>query len=164
MGVGLITTALKRNVAQAADVQAAVTSMKRLNRQAASAAQQANAHAVTDITGFGLLGHACEMALAGKVTFQFDFDALPWLAGAFEYAQADVFPGGTAVNQQHFARWVTFAESISPMMQKMLWTPETSGGLLVALASDAAATYQALCPAAIVVGQVVAGNGAIEVM
>jgi selenide,water dikinase len=164
LGVGLITTALKRSVAKDAHVKAAVTSMKLLNRQAAVAAQQANAHAVTDITGFGLLGHAHEMALAGHVNFQFDFDRLPWLAGAFTYAQADVFPGGTAVNRQYFAPWVTFAEAISPLMQKMLWTPETSGGLLVALAPDAVATYQTHCPAAVVVGQVVAGNGAIEVV
>jgi len=164
LGVGLVTTALKRDIAQEAHVQAAVDSMKRLNRQAALAAEQANAHAVTDITGFGLLGHACEMALAGGVNFQFNFNALPWLAGAFAYAHADIFPGGTALNSQHFAPWVTFGAGISPMQQQMLWTPETSGGLLVALAPDAVATFQAHCPAAVVVGQVVAGPGALEVV
>ena len=118
---------------------------------------------MTDITGFGLLGHACEMAQAGKVNFRFAIDRLAWLPGAIEYGQADIFPGGTAVNRQHFAPSVTFADSVNPVLQNLLWTPETSGGLLVALAAETVATYQAHCPSAIIVGEVVAGNGSLEV-
>lgn len=164
LGVGVVTTALKRGVAKDAHVQRAVASMKTLNRQAAEAAQRAHARAVTDITGFGLLGHAHEMAHAGQVDFRFYCDRLPWLPGAIDYGEEGIFPGGTVDNRQHFAPWVTFADDINPVMQNMLWTPETSGGLLVALASEAVETYQAHCPAAVVVGEVFAGSGSIAVV
>lgn len=163
LGVGVITTALKRGVAQPDHVQTAVTSMKTLNRQAAEAAQLSQAHAMTDITGFGLLGHAREMAQAGQVTFRFSLETLPWLPGTLDYGQADIFPGGTAVNRQYFASWVTFADTVSPVLQNLLWTPETSGGLLVALAPDAVAIFQAHCPNAVVIGEVVEGNGTLAV-
>lgn len=163
LGVGVITTALKRGVAQPAHVQAAVASMKTLNRQAAEAAQHAQAHAMTDVTGFGLLGHAREMALAGQVTMRFALDRLPWLPGAVDYGQAEIFPGGTGVNQQYFAPWVTFGATVSPVLQKLLWTPETSGGLLVAVDPTAVASFQAHCPGAVVVGEVVEGDGRLEV-
>lgn len=164
LGAGLVTTALKNGLAEEAHVQAAVASMKTLNRKAAEAADLADSRAVTDITGFGLLGHAHEMAEQGHVAFRFSFDALPWLPGAAECAQAAGFPGGTLLNRQHFAPWVTFTEDIDEIRQYMLWTPETSGGLLVALAPEALSTFQAHCPAAVVVGEVASGDGNIEVV
>lgn len=164
LGVGVITTALKRGVAQPTHVQAAVISMKMLNRQAAEAAQHAQAHAMTDVTGFGLLGHAREMAQAGQVTLRFALARLPWLPGTVDYGHADIFPGGTAVNRQYFAPWVTFATAVEPVYQNLLWTPETSGGLLVALAPDAVTSFQAKCPSSVVIGDVIEGNGAIEVL
>lgn len=164
LGVGVITTALKRGVAQPDHVQTAVASMKMLNRQAAEAAQRAQAHAMTDITGFGLLGHAHEMAQASQATFRFAADRLPWLPGTLAYGETEIFPGGTAVNRQYFAPWVTFAAAVTPLFQNLLWTPETSGGLLVALAAEAVADFQAGCPTAVVVGEVVAGHGTLEVV
>jgi selenide,water dikinase len=139
LGTGIITTALKHGITEDAHVQAAVASMKTLNRQAAEAARLAHGRAVTDITGFGLLGHAYEMAQLGRVDFRFSFDQLPWLPGAMVYGEEGTFPGGMGRNMDYFAPWVTFADGISPLMQCMLWTPETSGGLLVALAPAAAA-------------------------
>lgn len=162
LGVGVITTALKRGIAEAEHVATAVASMKTLNQQAATAAQIARAHALTDITGFGVLGHAWEMAKAGGVRFQFDSAQLPLLPGALAYAEAGAFPGGMGRNREYFAPNVHFGE-VSPLWQKLLWTPETSGGLLAAVAPERVADFVAACPAAVVVGRVVAGSAGITV-
>jgi selenide,water dikinase len=164
LGAGLITTALKRNIATDNDVDEAVRSMKRLNKKAARAAQKANSHAVTDVTGFGLLGHAHEMAHLGNVGFRFFVDQLPWLPGAVDYARADCFPGGTWRNQEYFEQWVTFGNNVSTMTQYMLWTPETSGGLLVAVAPDMETIFKKSYPVAIRIGEVIGGDGNIEIV
>jgi selenide, water dikinase len=164
LGAGLVTTALKGEKAKVVDVAAAVASMKRLNRGAAEAAEAAEAHAVTDITGFGLLGHAHEMAHLGLVNFRFEWDKLPWLPGVLTYAELGAFPGGMGRNRDYFAPWITFGPAISDLRQDILWTPETSGGLLAAVAPDKVAIFQAHCPSAVVVGEVLAGNGRILVV
>lgn len=161
LGVGLVTTALKRGITDEADVAAAVTSMRRLNRQAAAAALAAGATAMTDITGFGLLGHATEMARAGGVDFQLSAARLQWLPGALDYAQAGAFPGGMGNNYRHFHQWVTVAAAVPTLLQDMAYTPETSGGLLVALAPEQVAMFQQQCEQAFVVGEVVAGDGRV---
>ncbi len=163
LGVGVVTTALKQGITKQADVDTAVSSMKALNKAAAEAAQLANAQSMTDITGFGLLGHAHEMAHLGHVGFKIDFDKLPWLPGAIEYGKAGAFPGGMGRNLDYFQKWVTFGDNVSELMQYMLWTPETSGGLLVVVPADQVATYQAHCDTAVLIGEVIAGNGTIHV-
>ena len=163
LGVGVITTALKQGITNEADVATAVSSMKTLNKTAAQAAQLANAKSMTDITGFGLLGHAHEMAHLGNVGFQIDFDKLPWLPGAIHYGKAGAFPGGMGRNLDYFQKWVTFGDDVSELMQHMLWTPETSGGLLVVVAPEEVATYQAHCETAVLIGEVIAGNGTIHI-
>jgi selenide,water dikinase len=162
LGVGVVTTALKQGIARADDVAAAVASMKTLNRQAAQAAQAANAHSMTDITGFGLLGHAHEMAHLSLVDFRIDMDKLPWLPGAIGYGQAGAFPGGMARNLDYYSRWVTFGEGVSLLMQDMLWTPETSGGLLVAVAPEMGELFRKGCETAVVIGEVLEGSGYIK--
>jgi selenide,water dikinase len=163
LGVGVITTALKQGIAGAEHVATAVASMKALNKQAAVAAQAANAHSVTDITGFGLLGHAHEMAHLSHVDFHLYLDKLPWLPGAIAYGEAGAFPGGMGRNLDYFQRWVTFDEGVSQLMQDMLWTPETSGGLLVAVSPDQVETVRQQCHTAVVIGEVGEGNGRITV-
>ncbi len=163
LGTGIVTTALKQGVAASSDVQAAVNSMKKLNRQAAAAAQQAGVKSMTDITGFGLLGHAHEMAHLGRVRFRFFLHQLPWLPGARRYGQAGAFPGGAHRNDDYFHPWVTFAAPIDATFQNMLWTPETSGGLLVAVPPAAAAIFQEQCPEAVSVGEVLPGDGEIDI-
>lgn len=163
LGVGVVTTALKRQITSEEHVATAVSSMKRLNKQAAQAAQLAGAHGMTDVTGFGLLGHAHEMAVQAGVDFRFWLDKLPFLPGAVEYGEAGAFPGGKGNNNVFFAPHVTFGAGVSLLMQDMLWTPETSGGLLVALPPEKVAIFQANCDTAVVVGEVVAGNGRIWV-
>lgn len=162
LGVGVVTTAVKRGEASAADTRAAVDSMSALNRAAARAAQNVGAHAATDITGFGLLGHAHEMAHLGHVSFAFDLPSLPWLPGARDYGSAGAFPGGMDRNRDYFKPWVTF-ENVAPLDQALLWTPETSGGLLVALSPEASDAFMAQMPDAIAVGDVQPGDGHIFV-
>jgi selenide,water dikinase len=164
LGAGIVTTALKGEKADPADVVAAVTSMKQLNRGAAEAAEAAEATAVTDITGFGLLGHAHEMAHLGLVNFRFEWAKLPWLPGAPRYAELGAFPGGMGRNRDYFAPWLTFAPTITDRMQDMLWTPETSGGLLAAVPPANVAIFREHCPSAVVVGEVLEGDGRIEVV
>ncbi len=163
LGVGVVTTALKQQSAEAADVAAAVASMKELNRAAAMAAQAADAHAMTDITGFGLLGHAREMAAKDAVDFWFGLEALPFLPGAIDYARAGAFPGGMGNNQRHFAQWVSFGDGIDLLWQDMLYTPETSGGLLIALSPDKIDDFRSQFGGAALVGRVTPGDGRIRV-
>lgn len=164
LGVGVVTTALKRGITRPEDVAVAVASMKKLNREAAAAAQLAQAHAMTDITGFGLLGHAHEMAHLGGVAFRFDLDKLPFLPGALAYGEAGAFPGGMGSNLNYFAPWVMFS-GVNELHQDMLWTPETSGGLLVALDPAQVATFLAHCPDGVVVGEAISGTaGHLEVV
>ncbi len=136
LGVGLVTTALKGGVADPAHVAEAVESMKRLSREPARLIGQVGANACTDVTGFALLGHACEMAQKGGVRLRFFVEQLPFVAGAWEYADQWLFPGGTCNNEKAFAKAVTFGGGISEEMEQLLFTPETSGGLLAAVPPD----------------------------
>jgi selenide,water dikinase len=162
LGVGIITTAAKADEADPAHLEAAVRSMLQLNRRAAALAQQVTFHAMTDITGFALLGHGYEMASQSKVQFRFYFDRLPFLPGAKEYAEQWLFPGGACNNQRTFKDYVMFHE-LPEEMQMLLFTSETSGGLLIALEPAEADRLEVLCHDAGQpvwrVGQVVEGEG-----
>lgn len=161
LGVGVLTTALKQGKITAKSISDAVESMKRLNKQAAEAALAANASGMTDITGFGLLGHAQEMANQAGVDFHIDANQLPWLPNALACGELGAFPGGMGRNLDFFAPHVTFGPDVTQMVQDMLWTPETSGGLLVAVHPDQVDNYRALCETAVVIGHVSEGSGHI---
>ncbi len=167
LGAGIVTTAFKGGVADAEHVAAAAASMMRLNRAAARLAQQVGVRGATDITGFSLLGHASEMANLSGVGLRFRLADLPFLPGAREYAEQWLFPAGANRNQEHFGCSVAFAEGIGDELQLLLFTPETSGGLLMAVPADRLDELRAL--AAVqdqplwVVGEVVEGMG-IEVV
>ena len=92
------------------------------------------------------------------VDFHFELAALSWLPGTQRYAAMGAFPGGMGRNQEYFAPSVEFDNGVDLMVQDMLWTPETSGGLLIALPPDAVTNFQELCPAGVVVGNVVGSN------
>lgn len=164
LGVGVVTTALKNGLTRKEDVATAVASMKTLNKKAAEAAQAAHAHSLTDITGFGLLGHAHEMAHLSVVDFHFQLSKIPWLPGAISYGEAGAFPGGMGNNLRFFGRWVQFGSGVSQLMQDMLMTPETSGGLLVAVPANQVQIYQDHCETAVSVGRVTEGTGNIHVI
>lgn len=163
LGTGTITTALKRGQVQQEHLDAAIASMIRLNRVAAQAAQAAGAHAATDITGFGLVGHALEMARAAGVRFRIRFDALPWLPGALFYAEKWVFAGGAHNNHAFYNFAVTYTRAVADWQETLLHDPQTSGGLLVALPPSGVATFLDYCTArgenAVVIGEVAPGAG-----
>lgn len=163
LGTGVITTALKRQQADPESVAAAVDSMKSLNRQAAHAARAAGVKSMTDVTGFGLLGHAHEMAHLSGVNFRLHVDALPWLPGAIDSANAGAFPGGKANNEHYFGRWIEFRSSVRQLLRDLMWAPETSGGLLAAVQPDAVTIFKHHFADAVVIGDVLEGNGHIEV-
>ena len=133
LGVGMITTAFKGDVADPKHVAPAIESMKKLNRQAMQLIQQVGVHACTDITGFSLLGHGYEMAEKSGVQLRFVLEQLPFLDGAKQYAEDWLFPAGSCKNQRCYQENVHFAPDITDEMQMLLFTPETSGGLLVAV-------------------------------
>jgi selenide,water dikinase len=163
LGTGTITTAAKNLRADPAHLAAAVASMKRLNAVASRLAVAAGIRAGTDITGFGLLGHADEIAAKSGVGLIFDAAALPWLDGALAYAAEGIRTGGNGRNQEHFAVRVTFDDTVDPIVQQTLWESETSGGLLLCVEPDAVAGYLAACAAegqsAWRVGTVTSGRG-----
>jgi selenide,water dikinase len=166
LGIGMITTAAKGDVADADHLGAAIEAMLQLNRRAAELAQTVTFHAMTDITGFALLGHAYEMASQSEARFRFAFDRLPFLPGAKDYAHQWLFPGGSCNNQRAYDEHVSFI-GLEEELQMLLFTPETSGGLLIALPPPDAERLEALCQQAgqtvWSVGEVVEGTG-IEVV
>ncbi len=163
LGVGLITTALKQGKAAPDHVAAAVESMNTLNRHAAHLAQRFEAHACTDITGFGLLGHALEMASASNVQFCFHMNDVPILPGARTYAEQEIFPGGLGRNRDFVTPHTVFADAIDAANRALLFEPETSGGLLMALDPAQARSFLAQAETddlfARLLGEVVTGSG-----
>jgi selenide,water dikinase len=135
LGTGLITTAHRRSLAREDDLQTAIQSMSRLNRQASEALVRAGAgvHAVTDITGFGLLGHAWEMASQSLTGMRIHYEALPLLPNTLHYAKNECIPGGSSRNKKYLTTRVNIASRISEHKQAILWDPQTSGGLLAAI-------------------------------
>lgn len=131
LGTGLITTAAKRDLAAPEHLAAAVASMLQLNRVAAELAQQVRVHSATDITGFGLLGHASEIARHSGVGLSIVARDLPTLPGARQYAEAKIAPGGLRRNQIFLeeAGYVRYAPSVSAADKLLLFDPQTSGGL-----------------------------------
>lgn len=133
LGTGTVTTALKRGIATEEEAAAAVASMKRLNRATARAALAAGVRSATDVTGFGLLGHALEMAGASGVRFRFEWESLPWLPGALRLGEEMVFPGGAFGNLEHFGPRLSRTRPLADHEAMLLADPQTSGGLLVAV-------------------------------
>jgi selenide,water dikinase len=153
LGTGVISTALKNDKAPADAVSAAMRSMSTLNRAAAEALHEIEAHAnhenaihaVTDVTGFGLLGHAREMALGnpGKgietVSLEFDHTQFTYLPGALQAAKDGHLPGGLKNNREFVAGCAEFSANVLREYRDLFFDPQTSGGLLIAIAAEAAA-------------------------
>jgi len=165
LGVGVVTTAIKRDLAAEDEIGAATASMLRLNRNAARATRQVGARAATDITGYGLLGHALEMANSAGVCFRLSWGALPFLPGALKHGQDWVFPGGATSNAQAYQAQVRFDQPLEEWQRMMLFDPETSGGLLIAVhAARADQLLEALRLGgddAYLVGDVIPGSGIV---
>ncbi len=145
LGTGVITTAAKARRCPPATLQQAVDSMIQLNQVASSLAREHHAHAVTDITGFGLIGHAGEMALASEVTLVVEAAQVPLLPGAEELARAGFRTRASHTNR-HFAHsWAQISSKLEPTLVELLFDAQTSGGLLVALAAEQAPRFVEKC-------------------
>lgn len=185
LGTGIITTAAKltgpgegraHRLARHAQgkpdcdvrhLDAAIVSMLRLNRAAAQAAQIAGVRSATDITGFGLLGHGSEMAIASQreagAGFRVRAADTPVLAGVWEYIDAGYLTRGSTRNPEHFAEHVRFAPSVTPAQRTLLWEAETSGGLLLAVPAHNVDLFRSACAERAQecwqIGEVVQGEG-----
>ena len=167
IGTGVISTALKNNRATAESLDASVTSMVRLNRDAAEGLAEVDAglgdrargdhsiHAVTDVTGFGLLGHAREMAASSGVSLEMDHTQVTYLTGAIEAARGGHLAGGLKNNREFLGDCVGFAAGVLEEFRNLLYDPQTSGGLLVAIAQEAADTAIAALASRSVAAQIV---------
>jgi selenide,water dikinase len=138
LGTGVISTAIKRGKAEQGWIDAATDSMTRLNRAAAEVITRPEfeAHGMTDITGFGLLGHARELALASNLSLHIQAAAIPLLTGALECVRAGFIPGGLKANREFAECAVEFAADVPDELRTLLFDPQTAGGLLISLASD----------------------------
>ncbi len=136
LGTGILSTANKAGLAEKGHLQGAIDSMVRLNDKASEAMVEIGAHACTDITGFGFLGHAAEMARACGLSFRFQYPSIPILPGAKEYADQGMIPGGAYCNQRYVGQETSFSGKVPEGERILLFDPQTSGGLLVALARE----------------------------
>ena len=142
LGTGIVTTAAMRDEASPEHLAAAVESMTRLNRHPSHIVRESSAHALTDITGFSLLGHAYEMAVASGVGIRIEASKVAALPGALEYAARGIVTGGAERNRKYLADKVRIASGVPEPLEHVLFDPQTSGGLLFAVAPEAAADVE----------------------
>jgi len=162
LGTGIVATAIKREAAPAEVIEAAVRSMTTLNRGASEAMLRVGAHAATDVTGYGLLGHLHEMARGSRLEARIDASAVPLLPGVRELAEAGHVPGGTRRNLADLEGTLVLEGDVDDVARLLLGDAQTSGGLLIAVAPERVDELLALLraagtPAAAVVGQFVEG-------
>ena len=153
LGTGVLATALKAGVAPSEAIASATVSMATLNAPAAEAALRHGAHAATDITGFGLLGHALNVARESRVTLELRAEALPVLAGALDHAER-YQAGGLKANRRQFEPSVEWRRRPSPALEALLFDPQTSGGLFLLVPPEESAALVASLEDAAIVGVV----------
>ena len=163
LGTGLLVSGARQGRTAPADLDAAIASMRRLNRAAADVLVAAGVRGATDVTGFGLLGHAAEMARASGTRFVIDASSLPALPGAFAVARAGIETGGAGHNRRVVAPLLELGPDLDPSLVALAFDPQTSGGLLAAVDPDRVAAVEAALAAAGVeswrVGRVEPGEG-----
>jgi selenide, water dikinase len=152
LGTGVISTAIKKGAAQKSWIDGAVASMTTLNKEAAEVIQRGDfrVHAMTDVTGFGMIGHAREMALASNVSFRLHASSIAVLPGALECVRAGYIPGGLKNNREFAECVVSYDDGVPEDLKSLLFDPQTAGGLLIsAAAEDAARLIDCLKAAAV---------------
>jgi selenide,water dikinase len=157
LGTGVLTTAAKAEMVEPAHLSTALRFMATLNREAAEALAGAEPHAVTDVTGFGLAGHLAEMAEASAVAAEIDLSALPLLPGALEAAATGLVPAGAGKNRISIPAVLEVEDGADELRVDLCLDPQTSGGLLAAVAPEHAEALVRRLPAAAVIGRVTAG-------
>lgn len=143
LGTGIIATGIKRGVTEESVIAEATKVMTTLNDDASELMLRLNAHAATDVTGFGLLGHLLEMCQASNVSAKIRFKNLPFIGGVGQLVDKEVVPGGTRRNLDYVSNYVTFSERISNDQKIMAADAQTSGGLLITLPRDRAELFVA---------------------
>jgi len=168
LGTGVLINAFKFDKLDAAELEPALVEMERLNDVAALEARRHEAHAATDITGFGLVGHGLNMARASGVALEFDFDRLPIHDGFFELVGRGVTTGCTASNEANAGDALRTDRALTAAQRELLFDPQTSGGLLVALEGPEAEDYERTLSErghhAAIVGRVRAGDAHVIVV
>jgi selenide,water dikinase len=158
IGTGVLTTALKKGKLEPEYLRTATATMRRLNDAAAEAMNEVGVSAATDITGFGLMGHLFEMASGSQVDVEIDVARVPLLPGALEHARAGDKPGGLAANRRHVEIHIDGTEIVQPPILDLLFDPQTSGGLLIAVPEGKAAQLASMLVAKGVQGVVEIGR------
>ena len=160
LGTGILTTALKRDRIDARALQPAVDAMLTLNAAASRAMIEIGVSSATDITGYGLLGHAGEMMEASRVALEFRASAVPLFDGVLDLIRSDVVPGGTKDNMKAHAEFTTYDDGVDAALRVALSDAQTSGGLLIAVPAERAEALRAkIGPWAHVIGTVREGKG-----
>jgi selenide,water dikinase len=154
LGTGVIATALKRGFASEDHVATMIGSMLLLNRNASEALPPSAVHGCTDVTGFGFLGHAREMADGSGVTLEIDSASIRFLPGAVDYARRGAIPGGLKNNREYVSPSVELAGNPPPEVLELLYDPQTSGGLLLSLPEEEAENFTRSVPESYRVGAV----------
>ena len=164
IGTGVIATALKKDSADESHVQTSIEQMLTLNRDVCDAMRSLDVHACTDVTGFGLLGHAREMALASDVTLEIHASAVRFLPGAIEYSHAGAHSGGLKNNRNFVESCVAKPADIPFEIEALLYDPQTSGGLLISVGEENAGKLLETRQEAYIIGAVQArGTKPIQV-
>jgi len=138
LGTGIIGTALKAELAGKEAVEKFIKSMATLNDKASELMQEVGVHACTDVTGFGLLGHACQMAENSQMGINIHHTVVPYFPEVVEFAQKGLCPGGLYRNKEFYSSRVEFATGVPEDVQLILFDAQTSGGLLISLAPEKA--------------------------
>jgi selenide,water dikinase len=163
LGFGVTNTAIKQELTTPAEVSEVVGWMTTLNARAADLAAEFGLKCVTDVTGFGLIGHGSEMAGASGVAYRYHFDQLPFVSGARRFADKWTFPGGAFNNKLHYGGLVQFDDTLDEASQMLLFDPQTSGGLLMSVPADRIEAFlqraKEMGQPAWEIGEVVAGSG-----
>jgi len=154
IGTGVISTGVKFQKASEKTIEAAIKTMTTSAAQASNVMQQVGANGCTDITGFGLLGHAFEMAKASRVTFKIDSTKVPLLPDVIELINQKMLTRGDKNNRAYVGETIRFAENISPQMQSALFDPQTAGGLLISLEEEKAQRLLNEVENAVIIGKV----------
>ena len=138
LGTGVIATAIKKEMASSSTIESAVKSMVMLNKKASETLQNFNPNAVTDITGFGLMGHLIEICKGSNVSSNINFSDINFLPGAIDLANEGIMPGGSKRNLEYAENYVKFSDSLSPTEKLLACDAQTSGGLLISIPNDEA--------------------------
>jgi selenide,water dikinase len=138
IGTGIISTGIKFGKADERVVASSIATMLTASRDAASAMREFDVRGATDVTGFGLLGHAWELARASRVTIEIASARVPLIAGALELAERGMLTSGDKTNREYVGDDIRFDERVGNQMRSLLFDPQTAGGLLISIAEDRA--------------------------